>query len=418
VTSQGSVRVEVDFDHHRPEYTQENVETWKDLRGRCPVAWSPNHGGFWVVSSYEGLRAGLQNSELCSSEKFDAEGNATGGLTIPPFTGPREIPDEVDPPEWDFYRRLLSRTFAPAAVAKMEPKVSGFATEVINSVIEQGRADFINDISSPVTALITLDILGLPLGEWEFYAEPIHRFSSGGAGDGSEIYERIYGRLRETIAGRRDKPASGLLDDLLAVRVDGEPLPDDKILDTLWNLIVGGFDTTSALLGWTVYYLNDHRDWHARLRDDEQALKVATEEFLRWVSPVSALARTARCPGVIEGQDIGQGDRILFLYGSANRDPAVFEDPENVDLARFPNQHFAFGTGIHRCLGSNLARLVFRTVLTQFLTRMPDFTVDQDAARPYEIRSSSNGWVSLPITFTPGPRRPSDYPELAPYLRS
>ncbi|MFV2178567.1 cytochrome P450 [Actinomadura sp. LOL_016] len=406
----------MDFDHHRPEYSENNTKTWADMRSRCPVAWSPHHGGFWAVSSYAGLRSGLQDRELCSNEKFDEDGNAVGGLAIPVPEGPREIPDEVDPPEWEFYRRLLAPPFAPAAVAKMEPKVEGFATEVINSVIETGRADFINNISSPVTALITLDILGLPVADWEFYAEPIHRFSSGGGTDGSEIVDLIYGRLREEIAARRERPGTGLLDDLLATRRDGQPLPDDKVLDTLWNLIVGGFDTTSALLGWTVYYLDEHREHHAMLVEDQRALQIATEEFLRWASPVSALARTARVPRTLEGQEIQPGDRMLFLYGSANRDPEVFDDPETVDLARFPNQHFAFGTGIHRCLGSNLARLIFRVVLRQFLTRMPDFSVDRAAAQPYPVRSSSNGWVSLPVTFTPGERRPTGYAYLAQHL--
>jgi cytochrome P450 len=261
------------------------------------------------------------------------------------------------------------------------------------------------DIANPVTALITLDILGLPLSDWSFYAEPIHRVSYE-----PYVPEVVAGmaacqrRIAETIERRRADPTDALIDYLIAARIDGEPITDRNLIDIVNQMLMGGLDTTSGLLSNACVYLDEHRDDHRRLIDDHEFLQVATEEFVRWVSPVTGLARTAKKRAEVHGQVIEPGERILFLYRSANRDEGVFDDPDEVILTRFPNRHAGFGIGIHRCLGSNLARLVFQTVLRQILIRMPDYEVDHQRARKFPVMPGSNGWINVPTRFTPGTR--------------
>ena len=415
--SSEEMRVDSDFDHYSPEYAKNPHEVEHDMRQKCPVAWTERHGGFWAVTSYAAFQETLQDRTLCSSEKFDADGNAVGGVVIPPFPGSRMIPDETDPPEWNMYRSLVSPSFAPAAIERRRAKIEAFATETVNSVIETGSTDFAADIASPVTALITLDILGLPLSDWDTYAGPIRRNSVDDVSTkGVEISERIYPLLAETVAARRITPGTGLVDELIAARPNGEALSDETVVDMIWQLLVGGFNTTSALLSWSIYYLDQHREQHQQLIDDDQFLRIATEEFVRWSSPVNTLARTVVRDVEIEGQQISAGDRMLFIFGAANRDPEVFDAPDDVQLDRFPNRHFGWGTGIHRCLGSNLARLVFQETLRQTLKRMPDFTVDQENIQREPDRAGGNGWVSLPLRFTPGPRVNTEYAFLSEFF--
>jgi cytochrome P450 len=396
----------VDFDHHSERYAIEGVAIERGMRAECPVAWSPHYGGFWVVSSHEDVSACLRDFETFSSDKtIDADGNAEGGLMIPTTGAFRAVPDDTDPPEWNHYRRLLNPPFAPSAIAQLEPRVLAFTTEAIDGVIETGSVDLILDIANPVTALTTLHILGLPREDVGFYSEPIHRLMYEPlAPETTAGMAAVNERLAHTVLERRAKPHNGLLDYLIAARIEGQPIDDRTLVDILVQLLMGGLDTTSGLLGNVFVYLDDHRDDHQRLLKDDEFLQMATEEFVRWVSPVTGLARTARKRAELGGQVIEAGDRILFLYRSANRDEEVFDQPDDVILDRFPNRHAGFGVGIHRCLGSNLARLVFRTVLRQVLTRMPDYRVDRERARSFPFKPANNGWVTIPASFTPGAR--------------
>ena len=169
----------------------------------------------------------------------------------------------------------------------------------------------------------------------------------------------------------------------------------------------GGVDTTSGMLSHTFAYLDEHPEHRARLRDDPDFLRLGTEEFLRWVSPIRMLARTVTKDTELGGQQLRAGDRVNVSFSAANRDEAMFDDPDTVVLDRFPNRHAGFGIGIHRCLGSNLARVVFQIVLRQILTRMPDYRIDRARAESYQTLSIVNGWVTIPSFFSPGTRQGS-----------
>ncbi len=177
------------------------------------------------------------------------------------------------------------------------------------------------------------------------------------------------------------------------------------ILTQVFPLIAGGLDTTTSLFLNAVVHLSQHPALRQQLIDHPELRPAATEEMLRFYTPVQGLARTVTrdCPfGDVEMQ---RGDRVLLSYGSANRDGRAFPDPDEFVVDRFPNRHFAFGIGIHRCIGSTFARMEFGVMLDEILERLPDFHVDQSRAQQYPIIGLVNGYISVPATFTPGPRR-------------
>ncbi|MDN5915551.1 MAG: cytochrome P450 [Pseudonocardia sp.] len=394
------------IDIHSPEYRERTTDFEAEARS-CPVRWTDRHEGHWLISGHDTVTEGLRDRDRYSTVKYtDENGKLCGGLTIPTAEGYRALPNEADPPEWDGLRRLLAKPFSPGAIEQLRPMIQRYATEVVDHMIEAGEADFVMEVGSPVTALVTLDILGLPLTDWRFYAERIHQTFTGvpGGGDSEAGIPGIQKRLSESIAARRLNPGSGLLDDLIAAEIDGEPLTDETVKDLVYDILVGGFDTTAGLLAGAVRYLEDKPQERERLLTDDTCLRTATEEFLRYISPAVGLAKTATADFELDGETVHKGDRMWFMYRAANWDPEEFANPEQVDLDRARNRHVAFGSGIHRCLGSHLARVIFQTVIREFLTRVPDYRVVQDEAESYVFACVNAGFAVLPLRYTPGPR--------------
>jgi cytochrome P450 len=319
------------------------------------------------------------------------------------------VPVESDPPEWNGYRRILNPLFAPAAVEKMEPIILAITTEMINRVIQTGEVDLLLDLANPITALVTLHLLGLPLADWHAFADPIHQITYSPVG--SPGYERavvgvveIINRFRQAIAEHRRERRDDVIGYLIEAAIDGAALGDDALVDLCFQILAGGVDTTTGLLGSAFVHLDQCPSDRAALIGDQGLLRTATEEFLRAFSPLPSNARTLTRPTEFGGQTLEPGERVLALIGSANRDNAAFEEPDEIKLDRFPNRHAAFGIGIHRCLGSNLARAMFRTILTQVLGRMPDYRIAEGGAEKYESIALVNGYIRIKATFTPGVR--------------
>jgi cytochrome P450 len=279
-------------------------------------------------------------------------------------------------------------------------------------VIEKGEADLVLDIANPIPAIGILDVLGLPMEDWKLYAEPFHEIVYAPAESAEWIHANegmvvIAEKLAELIDASRRRPGDGFIDNLVRARVEGEPIPDESIIAICMDHLAGGVDTTTGMLANAFVHLDEHPEARDRLRRDPAYLRLATEEFLRWVAPIRMLARTVTRDTELGGQALKAGDRLLVSFSAANRDDAAFDDPDKVVLDRFPNRHAAFGMGIHRCIGSNLARTVFQIVLRDVLARMPDYRIDRGRAEKYKAQSVVNGWVSIPATFTPGPRKGS-----------
>jgi cytochrome P450 len=412
--SKTSARPVVDYDHYSHSHALHATEEERILRQTCPVAWSESSGGFWVLSSYELVTQALRDHETFSSAKYvDGNGEPHNGVTIPTSQGFRIVPTETDPPEWNGFRRILNPVFAPAAVEKLEPLVRSITDDVINGVVEQGAVDLVLDLINPITALITLHILGLPLEDWQAFAGPIHEITYSPVGS-SEFERAVEGiadileRFRRAIAEHRAEHRDDLIGFMIDASIDGEPLGDDSLVDLCFQILAGGVDTTTGLLGSTFVYLDQHPEERTRLVGDPTLLRIATEEFLRAFSPLPSNARTVTTEVEFGGQRLCPGERVLALFASANRDDSVFEDPDVVKLERFPNRHASFGIGIHRCLGSNLARAMFRTIVTQVLERMPDYRIAPGGAERYQSIALVNGFISIRATFSPGAKVPVD----------
>jgi cytochrome P450 len=401
----------VAFDHTSPEYAANMDAINRDLRERCPVAFTESLGGYWVVAAYEPLTAAMRDDATFSSlhAPEPVDGIRFAGVNIPEAPYCNRLLEE-DPPEWAGPRRLLAPFFSPGAVEALRPQLTEWTTVAIDRVIESGEVDFVLDIANPVPAQATLLLLGLPVEDWERYAAPAHEVVF--TRPGTPEFERavagqawMFEELFRQIAARRAEPTGDMLGLMVATEVDGRLLGDEELVSLCGTMINGGVDTTTALLANAVDLLDRDRDLRARLIADSGLLPAATEEFLRFFSPVQSFSRTVTRDTELAGRPLERGDRVLMCFGSANRDEAEFSDPDEFVADRFPNRHVAFGVGKHRCIGSTLAREVFMTMLSQILERMPDYELDRDGSERYESCGIVNGWVRLPGRFTPAPRR-------------
>lgn len=253
-------------------------------------------------------------------------------------------------------------------------------------------------------------MLGIPLKDWTVYNEPAHAsvYTPPNSPDLSRVEElsRAMGRgLYMSLLEIRERPRPGLIDALVRAEIDGKSPPDDELVGVLALLIGGGFDTTTALTAHALEWLSQHPGERERLsRERDTLLDSATEEFLRFFTPAPGDGRTISADCEIAGQRFEEGERLWLSWAMANRDPAVFPDPDRVHLDRKGNRHSSFGLGIHRCIGSNVARTVFKRMVTAVMDRMPDYRCEPGGTVHYETIGIIQGMRHLPATFTPGKR--------------
>jgi cytochrome P450 len=403
------------FDRHTPEYRVEFETITEDLHGKCPVAWSDTHGGHWVASGHQEVFDIARSADVLSND-HDIHGERRGyqGILIPsPPVSNRQTRSgflEMDPPEQRHYRQALNPYLSPAAVARWTPFVDELARAALNETIESGAIDFVDDLANIVPAVLTLAMMGLPLKDWPIYCEPAHAavYTPPDSPDLPRVMQEAMltrQRLAQSVVEIREHPRPGLIDALIHAKINGEPPPDNEILGALDLLIGGGFDTTTALTAHALEWLSDHPAERERLSTERDSLlDSATEEFLRFYTPAPGDGRTFSSDCEIAGTTFKEGERLWLSWAMANRDAKVFPNPNSIDLERKGNRHSSFGLGIHRCIGSNMARMTFKRMLTHVLDRMPDFVCDPAGAVHYDTVGVINGMKHLPATFTPGPR--------------
>ncbi len=405
-------RAEVHFDRHTPEYRGQFEAITTELQQKCPVAWTETYGGHWVISDHKSVFDLARDPHLLSSDK-DPHGERKGyqGIGIPMISPSQTGILEMDPPDQKDYRSLMNPYLSPAAVARWAPMVDDITRACLDEVIESGRIDFVDDLANIVPAIMTLALMGLPLADWTIYCEPAHAaiYTPPHSADLPRVLEK-YGqmimKLYEELENVRQRPRPGLVHALVTAKIAGETPADETLNGMLALLIGGGFDTTTSLTAKSLDWLSNNPGERARLAADLPGLiNSATEEFLRFFTPAPGDGRTVTTDCEYAGQQLKEGDRLWLSWAMANRDPQVFPDPNTIKLDRTNNRHSAFGLGIHRCIGSNVARAIYKTMLTQVLDRMPDFVCDSESAVHYETVGVINGMQHLPATFTPGTRR-------------
>jgi cytochrome P450 len=401
----------VDFDRHSPTYREEFDALTRELHGRCPVAYNETYGGHWFVSGYEQVFEIARRADALSSD-HDVHGTRKGygGISVPEQAGFQFGFLEMDPPEQRDYRQVLNPYLSPAAVERWRPFVDDFTRACLDERIETGEIDFVDHLANVVPAVLTLAMMGLPLADWFFYCEPTHAvvYTPPTSPDiervrqmGIDVYQKLWAAVLEA----RADPKPGLIGALVQAQIAGRAPTDEDLTGTLYLLIGGGFDTTTSLTGNALEWLGEHPDQRERLRADTGRLvDTATEEFLRFFTPAPGDGRTVAKSCPLGGRDLEEGDRLWLSWAMANRDPSVFPEPDEIQLDRKYNRHTAFGLGLHRCIGSNVARMTFKTMLRQVLDRMPDYTCDAAGTMHYESVGVINGVQHLPARFTPGRR--------------
>jgi cytochrome P450 len=400
------------FDRNAAEYRSQFKQITEEMHAKCPMAWTDTYDGHWVAAGSNEVFELARCPAISNDHDINNERRGYGGISIPKARRVSMVRGgilEMDDPEHRTYRTVLNPYLSPAAVKRWEPFIHDITRACLNEKIEAGSIDFVDDLANIVPAVLTLAMLGIPLKKWNLYSEPVHAVVY--TPEHSPDIERVTAMHREmgldmvnTMLEIRENPRPGIVNGLLQLRIDGEPAPDLEILGNLGLVIGGGFDTTTALTAHSLEWLSEHPDERDRLsKNRDTLLDPATEEFLRYFTPAAGDGRTFSDDVEVNGNQFKEGERLWISWAMANRDASVFADPDEVVLDRKGNRHFSFGIGVHRCVGSNVARTVFKTMLTAVLDRMPDYHCDPDGAVHYETIGVIQGMRHLPATFTPGP---------------
>ncbi len=376
------------------------------LRANDPVHFQaePDGPGYWAITRYQDVYEVDRNFQAFSSEPTIMiqdpldQSNSFGGYKMMLM---------MDPPQHTAFRKLIRQEFTVPTAADRKPRMQQLAQQIVDEVIERGECDFVSQVAGEMPSYVIAELMGMPLDDGrELYklTEAIHTTAGGTPSpDGAVAVYKMFEYGRKLIDEKRARPRDDLATKLLQAEVDGKKLDDIEFLLFFLLLIDAGGDTTRNLLSAGMLAMLENPDQLAWLTADLPArLPSAREELLRWTSPVIYMRRRATRDVEIAGQKLKEGDKAVMYFGAANRDAAKFENPGKLDLTRKPNEHIAFGTGPHGCLGQHIARIEIDAMLTEVLTRMKDFQV---AAPPKWLPSNFiSGPQTMPVTFAPAKR--------------
>lgn len=371
------------------------------LRTHDPVHWhdEPGGRGFWAVTRHADIWAVDRDFQTYSSEPTIMITDPVSEMGF----GGHKMMLMMDPPEHTAFRKLIRSEFTEPAARLRRPRIRQLAGQIVDAVMNRGECDFVDQIAGEMPSFVIAELMGLPLEDGrELYklTEAIHTAPEAlppGAGGAAVMKMFEYGS--KVIAEKRARPGDDLASRLLACEVDGRKLEDMEFLLFFLLLVDAGGDTTRNLLSGGLLALMENPEQYAWLMADLDArLPAAREELLRWTSPVIYMRRTATRDAELAGQTIRSGDKVVMYFGSANRDPQVFDRPDQLILSRTDNPQIAFGAGPHGCLGQHIARIEIDAMLHEVLTRMSDFKL----AAPVEWLASNfiSGPKAMPIRFT------------------
>jgi cholest-4-en-3-one 26-monooxygenase len=397
---------------------------FKLLRETDPVHWNEGNEdikGWWDLTTYQDVLYVSRHPELFSSEQgivmyeprdpeqrtAAAEGNGMMLITM-------------DPPRHVRLRRLVNKGFTPRAVAAMQDHIRDITRQILDDITPTGRCDFVIEASSQLPLAVICEMMGLEKKDWPL----MFRLTNKVLGSGDPEYQedvpedqrgtveaarttgnmgtmQMFGFFAQALQERRANRKDDLISVLVDSEVDGDKLTDEDILWFCFLLILAGNETTRNAISGGLIAFFEHPDQLEKLKADPSLMDSAVEEVLRWVSPVTHMARYAMDDVTIRDKQIKKGERVVMWYPSVNRDAAVFDNPDTFDITRSPNDHLAFGIGEHFCLGAGFARLELKVMFEEVLKRMPDIHLAGDVER---LRSTFIGGIKhLPVAFTPTP---------------
>lgn len=384
-----------DFSHLEPEWAADPYPIQDDLRGRCPIAHTGRFGGGWLPTRYDDVAAIAYDTERFSSRS----------IIMSNYRPPREVapvggtpPISSDPPFHHDARKLLLPAFTKKAVSRREPATRALCHELIDALEGRDVVDAARDYAQHIPMRVIADMLGFPAEDGPRFRRfvesalegvnlpPEERFARMG-----ELFDYLYAQIRDHIAGPRDDLTSYLID----AELYGRKLAPEHVAGTMALLLIAGIDTTWSAIGASLWHLAKTPRDRERLVAEPELLPTAMEEFLRAYAPVT-MARLVKEDMHWRGVDMKADDWILLSFPAANRDPAQFDRADEVVIDREVNRHAAFGLGIHRCVGSHLARMELGVALEVWLERIPDFTLDDPEAVTWSA-GQVRGPRSLPL---------------------
>ena len=368
----GTMHPSFDFDFHGSALDT-IFDDYEVMQRDCPVSWSDRYGGFWTITSY---------ADVCAAEHDWDTFSVSPSMILPSFGTDRPlIPLDIDPPALTRFRQILLPFFTPQRMDTLLPRTREIAGQLLDD-LAYGEVVDASPYARLLPAMVFGEYCGFPMadaGQFDRWVDDIVFARTDDESIARSAADDVYDYFRSLIALRRSEPGSDVISALLEADHAGGPLDDDEMLDICYLLFVAGLETTAGAIRVALWHLAQNPDELALLAADPSLIPAATEEFLRALSPVQAMARTLRLDTRIGDVDMRAGERVVLAFGAANRDPDVFECPYDVRIDRSPNPHVAFGIGAHRCLGSNLARREVNVALEEFIRRFPRFELAEPA---------------------------------------
>ena len=389
-----------DFDILDPDYVVHPERRWAEQREECPIAFTDRRQRSWLPVQYEDLAAIAHDVERFSSRDIGVisppYGNMAEFFTAPPIT--------ADPPLHTWSRRLLLPAFGPSAIDRMTPITRDLALSLI---AENFEGKHTGDAAANYARLIPMRVIAIMLGVPMEDEDRFTKWVVNLLQEGFQNLDRAMGTFSEVIAyfvekvaERRAIPEGQRPDDILTMLIESETeeeMTDQHLVGTCFLLLIAGIDTTWSAIGSGILHLATHPEDQARLRAEPELMPLAVEEVLRMYSPVT-MAREVTEDTTFAGCPMKAGDKVIMAFPAGNRDPKMFERADEFVIDRARNRHFAFGSGIHRCLGSNLARMELRVALETFLERVPTFTLADPSAVTW-TGGQVRGPRCIPLSF-------------------
>lgn len=377
-------------------------DVYSEMRRRSPFArtdkpfLSATPAGAWVAVRYAECVKILQDWEHFSSNPTpEGAEQLAGDLVI-----------TLDPPRQQKFRKVLNPYFSPARMKALRPEICAETDLLIDEFIENGSGDLAQIAWRQPGIVFFKYLLGMPIEDVPLCVELTDTALNGATEqDRMTAWGGLYQHLHDAVTARMDQPPrDDMIDVLLSAEVDGEKLPFGDVVSNAMLLVQAGLETTASAMSFAYHYLATNAAERDRLIGDPELLSRAVEEFIRFAGSIHGIPRTVAKEVELNGCTFSPGESVIVNYAAANRDEEEFPDAGRCILDRRENRHLGFGAGVHRCLGSNLARLEFQVGLERVLSRMPDFTAAAGEQAKFHGNSVTRGFRSVPVTFTPGSR--------------
>ena len=392
---------ETDWDHADPAYNQNAHQIWDQLRGTCPVAHTDRYGGAWLPVTHADVSAIARDTDHFSSEGAVLANRPPREEWVSLAPIGAAPPITSDPPFHADARRLLLPAFSPQVVAEWEPEIRRLCNELIDNMGNADTVDAAVQYAQNIPVYVIARMLGLPLEDSDYFRETVHMvLEEIGAefGERQGAFEKLDAYLSMHVQDHIENPKDDLIGFLLNAKIYDQPLSPQHVVGTIILLMVAGIDTTWSSIGSSIWHLAQHPSDLQRMVNEPELLPTAIEELLRMYAPVT-MARIVSQDTEIGGCPVKRGESVLLPFPAANRDPEVFPDADKVIIDREENRHVAFGLGIHRCLGSNLARLELRVAVEVFIQRFPKFELADPSAVTWSL-GQVRGPRKLPVRIT------------------